>query len=168
MTSTIYNILSPHIPDWQKYAIRYFEEHLEAVNLTGACHLDEQETPELPHQIFMQLNEDWATESSIVQELLSAIQSIGENKSVLVKELQSTAAHLREMECGLLGGMTLEQDYAAAQKETLWEKLTDTNYKDVLAFHHNLSTTLHRAMFEAAEWHMAKILETTANILSTL
>lgn len=167
MTTTIYNILLPHIPEWQQYALRYFEEHLEAVNLTGACHLDEQETPELPRQIFMQLNDDWAAEPFIVQELLFAVQSIEDDKSALVKELQSTAAHLREMDSGLLGGIVLEQDYAAAQKKTLWESLTDTNYKDVMEFHHELSTTLHRVMFEATEWHMAKILEASVNLLST-
>lgn len=162
MTTTIYNILSPHIPDWQKYALRYFEEHLEAVNLTGACHLDEQETPELPRQLFMQLNEDWAAESNMVQEIASVVLSTGTDREAAVQELQTIANHLREMESGLLGGMVLEQDYAAAQKETLWEKLTDTNYKDVLAFHHNIATTLHRAMFEATEWHMAKIIEMAA------
>ena len=168
MTSIIYNILSPHIPDWQKYALRYFEEQLEAVNLTGACYLDEQETPELPQQLFMQLNEDWDAEPSIVQELLFAIQSTREDKSTLVEELQSAAAQLRDMDSGLLDNLVLQQDYAAAQEETLWEKLTDTNYQDVMAFYHELSATLHHAMFEAIEWHMAKVIDETANRINTL
>lgn len=165
MTYIIYNILSPHIPDWQKYALRYFEEHLEAVNLTGACHVDEQETPELPRQIFMQLNEDWVAEPSIAQEIVATLPLENRDLPSTRNELRSLANHLREIESGLLGGIALKLDYIAAQKETLWEKLTDTNYKDIMAFHHELSTTLHRAMFEATEWHMAKIIDETVQIL---
>lgn len=158
MTTTIYNIFSPHIPDWQKYALRYFEEHLEAVNLTGVCHLDEQETPELPRQIFMQLNDDWAAEPELVNEIVRALQSDGKDLA-LADDLRAMAAHLREIEGSLLSNLALEQEFEAAKEETLWEKLTDSNYKDILAFYQELSTTLHRAMFEATEWHMAKILD---------
>lgn len=167
MTTTIYNTLSPHIPEWQKYALRYFEEHLEAVNLTGACHVDELETPELPQQIFMQLYADWDAEPTLVQEIISSLKAEDADLIATTNELHTTAIQLREMESGLLGGIALKQDFLAAQKETLWEKLTDTNYKDIMAFQHELSTTLHRAMFEAAEWHMAKIIDEVSKRLKS-
>lgn len=166
MTYTIYNILSPHILEWQKYALRYFEEHLEAANSTGASRLDTHETPELPQQIFMQLNTDWDAEPTLVQEIISSLKAEDTDLAATINELRDMAAHLREMDNGLLDNLVLQQDYAAAQKETLWEKLTDTNYRDVMEFHHELSTTLHRAMFEATEWHMAKIIERAHQLLN--
>ncbi|MCQ2347798.1 MAG: hypothetical protein MJZ65_01260 [Paludibacteraceae bacterium] len=166
MTYTIYNILSPHIPEWQQYALRYFEEHLEAANSTGASHLDTHETPELPRQIFMQLNTDWDAEPTLVQEIISSLKAEDTDLTATINELRDMAAHLREMDNGLLDNLVLQQDYAAAQKETLWEKLTDTNYRDVMEFHYELSTTLHRAMFEATEWHMAKIIERAHQLLN--
>lgn len=163
--------------------MRWISEQLESVDTSGDSILDKEETPNIPEQLFYKLNEIWAVEPDVVEEIGVRIhETIVEQRTVLTrvgvsegeidafikdaifgfKAMQvERAERLRKIELPL-SSEVLQEFYEDAQHVTLIERIFHTNYKDVLRFQQQLCESLAIHIDEMIEWHTAKIIEDVA------
>lgn len=168
---------------WRTFCLRWISEQLESVDTSGDSILDKEETPNIPEQLFYKLNEIWAVEPDVVEEIgVRLHETIVEQRAVLTREGVSEgeidafikdaivgfkamqaerAERLRKIELPL-NSETLQAFYEDAQHVTLIERIFHTNYKDVLRFQQHLCESLAIHIDEMIEWHTAKIIEDVA------
>lgn len=153
-------VLDPYIGEWQNYASKFFYDELAKVDRAGSSSLDEEENDELPRVIFNKLNESWGVEQQVIGEIICILKENNISSDDALSTLSQEAIVLREMVDGLLRNKVLEASYQKAKTITWIERLLDSNHVDVSVFYNELSITLSRAVFEAVEWHIAKVFET--------
>lgn len=152
-------VLDSYILEWQNFASKFFYDELAKVDRTGSSSLDEGEADELPRVIFSKLDETWSVEPQVVGQIIDLLKGNNISSDAALSILSQEAIFLREMVDGLLHNKVLEESYQRTQTITWLERLFDSNHVDVSAFYKELSITLSRAVFEAVEWHIAKIYE---------
>lgn len=159
------SVLRPHEADWKAYTLNWVISQLKSIDVKGAAELDEEETPDLPEKLLKKLDAKWLPEPAIVDELRSRIhdwQSVcGISNEVVHRDLQKIADSLRIIDFPV--SQKLLDAYDAAVEVTWFERLTDTNFKDVVRFHRYLREYLYQNLDEMVQWHMAKILESVYN-----
>ena len=169
---------------WRTFCLRWISEQLESVDPSGDGVLDKDETPNIPEQLFYKLNEIWAVEPEVVDEIKIRLhETIDKQRGVLTKEgvpegeidafiedaivgfraMQTERAErLRKIELPL-SSEALQAFYDDAQHVTLIERIFHSNYKDVLRFQQHLCESLAIHIDEMIEWHTAKVVEHIAS-----
>lgn len=170
--------------EWRTFCLRWIGEQLESVDPSGDGILDKEETPNIPEQLFYKLNETWAVEPDVIDEIkIQLRETIDKQRWTLTKEGVSNeeidafikdaivgfkamqterAERLRKIELPL-SSETLQSFHDDAQHVTLIERIFHTNYKDVLRFQQHLCELLAIHIDEMIEWHTAKVIEHIAS-----
>lgn len=154
-------VLQPYAADWRTYALNWVISQLKSIDVNGAAVLDEEETPELPEKLLKKLDAEWSPEPAVVAKLQFHIRKWQSNNKIsdeeVSKDLKAIADSLRVIDFPV--SQKLRDDYDATVEVTWYERLTDTNFKDVVRYHRNLREYLYQNVEEMVQWHMAKILE---------
>lgn len=162
LQSIISAIFARFAEEWHDYALKWTMAHLQEIDSTGAANLDLNETPELPQQFLHQITDEWPIEPAVLEAINSELQQLisgGMPITAIHAELAQIAQSLREIDFPI--PQKLQDAYTQAQDITILERLTGTNYKDVLRFDRYLREYLYQNINEMLQWHMAKIIDKT-------
>lgn len=154
-------VLLRHGSEWKDYALKWLETQMMSIDLLGGATLDKEENLDLPEKLLHQLDAEWSAELEVIAELKEDIcawqQAYGWSNVEILDELKKVAEDLREIDYPI--SPELRAAYDSALEETWFERITDTNYKDILRFDFQLREHLYRNLEEMTQWHMAKVLD---------